>query len=529
MAEVTLEQAIKMAEQFKAQGNPAETERIYRTILDVVPGNVRALNGLGIIVAEAKRLPEAREIFQRTVQTDPNFADAWANLSLACEETGEIDRAIDARRKVLEFQGNFAEHWHRLGVCLSKRGEIKEGIEVLRKSLDLDPFSESIRHDLVFALSKDNQEDAAVEVMFDPILPKPMGPKTVKAVADTMKMRGRFHDATEVWARSLLADPTSAETRGQWAMCLITEGDYERGWREYEARWLCDTFESNIRMDPSRQWGIPPVGSPDVAGKTILIYPEQGLGDVIQFIRYASILTRRGARVIVQTPWPLQTLLESCTGVRLVYGRKDKLPGYDWHIPVMSLPLVMGTTLQTIPAEVPYLKADPARSRTWLERVQKATPPGSRLRVGLAWAGNPKHKNDANRSIDPKLLSALSQGQGVAFFSLQKSNENEKAEVMPPGLRITDFASSLCDFAETAAMIEHLDLVITADTAVAHLAGALAKKVWTLLPFVPDFRWGLTGSTTPWYPTMRLFRQEAYGDWQGVIAKVFEALNSHVQ
>jgi hypothetical protein len=233
--------------------------------------------------------------------------------------------------------------------------------------------------------------------------------------------------------------------------------------------------------------------------------------------------------VIVECPWPVKTLLESCTGVRLVYRRGEALPKYDWHIPMMSLPLALGTTLQTIPAEVPYLKSDPARSKTWLGRVQAATPAGSRLRVGLAWAGNPKHKNDANRSIDPRLLSGLGQVEGVAFFSLQKSNENEKAEVMPPGLRITDFASSLHDFAETAALIEHLDLIIAADTAVIHLAGALAKKVWAMIPFVPDFRWGLTGETTPWYPTMRLFRQQTYGNWADVIEGVIESLKAEVQ
>ena len=212
--------------------------------------------------------------------------------------------------------------------------------------------------------------------------------------------------------------------------------------------------------------------------------------------------------------------------MRLVYGSLEKLPNYDWHVPVLSLPHVFQTTIQTIPTEIPYLSVDPARRKSWNARIESATPAGTRLRVGIAWAGNPKHKNDANRSIDPQLLAPLAEIEGVAFFSLQKANENEKAAMQPARPRLIDFTSSLCDFAETAALVDHLDLVICADTAVSHLAGAMGKQVWTLLPFVPDFRWGLQGSQTPWYPTMRLFRQSKPRDWPGVMEIVAEALKT---
>jgi len=192
----------------------------------------------------------------------------------------------------------------------------------------------------------------------------------------------------------------------------------------------------------------------------------------------------------------------------------------------LSLPHVFQTTLETIPAEIPYLSIDPARRKSWAARIESATPAGTRLRVGIAWAGNPKHKNDTNRSIDPQLLAPLADVEGVVFFSLQKSNENEKAATQPVRPRLIDFTSSLCDFAETAALIDHLDLVICVDTAVSHLAGAAGKPVWTLLPFVPDFRWGLHGSQTPWYPTMRLFRQSKPRDWPGVMEMVAEALKA---
>jgi tetratricopeptide (TPR) repeat protein len=523
MAAISLEQAMKLAGQLKSQGKLTEAEKVYRQILAASPSNAGVLNLLGIVVGDLNRLPEARELFRQSTQADPTYHDAWTNLSLCCERLDEFDDAIAARRKAIDLKSDWAVHWHRLGTCLGKRGDLNEAIIALRKSYEMNPASEGISHDLIMALCKDDQHSAAETIAFPPPPAPPVGDISLRYLADSLKKYGRFEDATEIWRRTLEIDPSRSEARGQWAMCLITLGDYERGWREYESRWDCDTFEGNRRLDPHRQWGIPPTGHPDVAGKTILLYAEQGIGDFIQFARYASIFAARGARVIVKCDWTLKALLEKCDGVRLVYTEREPLPTYDWHIPLMSLPLACGTTPQTIPANIPYLRADPARSKTWQSRVQSATTPGHRLRVGLTWAGNPKHKNDLNRSIDPALLSALAKVEGVDFFSLQKSKENKKADP-PPGLKLVDFTTSLHDFAETAALIEQLDLIISADTAVAHLAGAMGKPTWTLIPFPPDFRWHLQGDKTPWYPTMRLFRQQTHGNWAEVIPKITQAL-----
>jgi hypothetical protein len=418
-----------------------------------------------------------------------------------------------------------AEHWHRLGTCLGKKGDYRQAIEGLRKSLQLDPSGEGAHHDLVMALCRDNQLQAAEQTAFDKIRATgKVKEETLRLVADGLKSAGRFEAAADLWRRAVEADPLCAEARGHWAMCLITLGDYENGWLQYESRWGCESFSDNVRRDPSRQWGIAPTGRPDVAGKTMLLYSEQGIGDTIQFVRYADVLARRGARVIVHCPWPLKSLVEKSAGVRLAYPVTLGVPSYDWHIPMLSLPLALGTTIQTVPAEVPYLRVDPSLRKSWSARVHAATPPGTKLRVGLAWAGNRKHKNDSNRSIAPGLLAPLAQAPNVAFFNLQKSNENQKAEIAPPIPRLIDFTPSLHDFADTAALIDQLDLVISADTAVAHLAGGLARRVWTLLPFVPDFRWGLGSDQTPWYPTMRLFRQTTLGDWPEVIDRVVSEL-----
>jgi Flp pilus assembly protein TadD len=527
MPAVSLEKAIELADQLMSRGQPAEAERVYRQILATAPQNIFVLNRLGICVGQSARLAEARDIFRLALQIDPKFVDAWANLSLACERLEELDGAIAARRKAIELHENNADHWHRLGTCLGKKGELSLAIESLRKSIELDPNVNAVHHDLVLALSRDGQQEAAEEAAFLRFeVIRKVEAEMIRPVADNFKSAGNFQRATDIWRRVVEIDPSCFEAHGQLAMCLITLGDYENGWRLYESRWQCDSFKNNSRRDPARQWGREPVGRPDVAGKTILIYCEQGIGDTIQFVRYATLFAERGARVIVECHWPVKSLLERCAGVRLVYGTHEALPNYDWHIPVMSLPHVFETRAETIPAEVPYISVDPSRRKSWAGRVEAATPAGTRLRVGIAWAGSPKHKNDANRSIHPELLAPLADVDGVVFFSLQKANENEKAAMQPVRPRLVDFTSSLCDFGETAALMDHLDLVICADTAVAHLAGATGKPVWTLLPFVPDFRWGLQGSQTPWYPTMRLFRQPKPRDWASVMEMVVEALKA---
>jgi Flp pilus assembly protein TadD len=529
MQPMSLEKAIELAQQLKARGKPAEAEHVYRQLSAQLPNNTFVLNQLGICVAESMRIAEAREIFKRAVEIDPKFTPAWGNLSLAYERMDDFDAAIAARRKAIEQHETGAEHWHRLGTCYGKKGDMTEAIAALKKSVELDPGIGGAHHDLVLALCRDGQLELAEEVAFRRIaMGKTVDAEMLRPLADGFKTTGRFEHATDIWRRAIAADPGCHEARGQLAMCLITEGKYEEGWRLYECRWDCDTFAGNTRLDPQREWGREPIGRPDVSGRTIVIYSEQGVGDSIHFARYATFFAERGARVILQCHWPIKTLMERCNGVRLVYASTEALPNYDWHIPMLSLPYAFATTIQNIPAKIPYIRVDPARRKNWAAKVESATPPGTRLRIGIAWAGNPKHKNDANRSLDPSLLEPLADVEGIAYFSLQKANENEKAAIPPNRPKLIDFTPSLYDFAETAALMDNLDLVICADTAVCHLAGAIGKPVCTLLPMAPDFRWGLHNAETPWYPTMRLFRQSKAKDWKLVIENVVDALKSRI-
>jgi ADP-heptose:LPS heptosyltransferase len=261
------------------------------------------------------------------------------------------------------------------------------------------------------------------------------------------------------------------------------------------------------------------LGQAPVAGKTILLYHEQGMGDTIQFARYSEALSKEGAHVIIQVQAPLVPLMRGMAGTERVIGPKDPLPPFQLQCPLMSLPLAFGARLENIPAKVPYLSVPSEWIAAWTERLGTAAAP----RVGIAWSGNPKHGNDQNRSIALKeLLPLLS--AGVEVVSLQKDVSEADRDVLKAHPQIQDFGAAIRDFADTAALMSLLDLVISVDTAPVHLAGALGKPVWVLLPFSPDWRWMLDREDSPWYPTARLFRQPAFGDWHSVIRRIAEEL-----
>ena len=293
-------------------------------------------------------------------------------------------------------------------------------------------------------------------------------------------------------------DPDLAEAHWNLALALLATGDFERGWQEHEWRWRANVIgpEQSFRQP---LW----LGAEDLTGKTILLHNEQGLGDALQFVRYAPQVRQRGARVVLRVQRPLLSLMAGLAGADHVIAEGDALPEFDYHCPLLSLPLAFGTHLQNIPAGIPYLHPAADRLAKWQSILGERTAP----RIGLAWSGNPAHKNDRNRSIALKQLLPLLSVPGVRFVSLQRDLREDDAAVLGNLPALVSIGAQLDDFADTAAAISLLDLVITVDTAVAHLAGALGKPVWVLLPFAPDWRWLLKREDSPWYPTARLFRQ----------------------
>jgi len=298
------------------------------------------------------------------------------------------------------------------------------------------------------------------------------------------------------------------------SLLLLLRGDYERAWPLYEARWASARLPE--RAFPQPRWDGGPLH-----GQRVLIHAEQGFGDAIQFIRYARLIAERGGEVVVECRPPLVDLFQTAPGVSAVVAAGEILPPFDLHLPMLSLPLIFQTTLATIPHEVPYLFADLDRRAAWHERLAGH---GRGLKIGLAWTGNPKQSVNRPRSLALSQLLPLLEIPGAHFFSLQVNGGGEQIRELAGAAAIMDFTAQIHDFADTAAFMAELDLVISTDTSVPHLAAAMGRPVWTLLQWVPDWRWGLEVETCPWYPTMRLFRQPTAGDWASVIRQATDAL-----
>ncbi|MBM3526320.1 MAG: tetratricopeptide repeat protein, partial [Alphaproteobacteria bacterium] len=324
--------------------------------------------------------------------------------------------------------------------------------------------------------------------------------------------KGDIATAITTYEQALAIDGQHGEAHWNRAICWLLQGDMARGWTEYEWRWKRPDFMAIMPNFPTPAW----TGG-TLAGKSIFVCSEQGVGDTIQFVRYAPLLEKQGARVLFGCQPELADLLKTAPGVAEIVPLGGTASAFDTHTMLLTVPRLLGTTLETVPAEIPYLSADSKKAETWAERLSDLQG----MKVGLVWRGNPKHVNDHARSCAPDVLRALLDVDGVSFVSLQKGGPQGEAASLA-GVR--DLAGALPDFAETAATIQNLDLVISVDTAVAHLAGALGKPVWTLLPFAPDWRWLVGRDDSPWYPTMRLFRQSKPRDWAGVIKRVRKAL-----
>ena len=324
-----------------------------------------------------------------------------------------------------------------------------------------------------------------------------------------LKGQGKLDGAAACCRRALELKPDFAEAHLQQSLLSLVTGDFQRGWTEYEWRWKDKQWQR-------RNFSQPLWDGQRLEGKTILLHAEQGLGDTIHFVRYVPQVKQRGGTVIVECPKPLLSLLTSGAGIDRLVGRGEELPPFDLQAPLLSLPGIFRTSLETIPADVPYLFADPGLVEHWRRELGSIAG----FKIGIAWHGSPKHPNDRNRSIPLASFEPLARCSRVRLLSLQKGTGAEQLQDLAGRIPVADVGSRLDDFRDTAAVLVNLDLVIACDTAVAHLAGALGVPVWVALPFTADWRWLLDRSDSPWYPTMRLFRQRQPGDWPGVFEDI---------
>lgn len=423
---------------------------------------------------------EALLRFQDARNIDPSNATLNLYTGAALHDLGDYEEAIASYRLALESAPEIGEVHNNLGNSLMALGCFAEAADSFLRASELMPTS--------------------------PV------PRTARATA--LQAMGNIAGAEADCRMAVAIDPFFAAAHWNLALNLLLQGQYDEGWREYEWRWKKPDFTSPVRHFDVSLWD----GSP-LNGRTILLHAEQGFGDAIQFVRYAPLVAQRGGSVVIECHPQLVSLFQGMEGVASVAAFGEELPAYYFQAPFLSLPRIFGTTLENIPS-CPYLSITPERREKW--QKQTLNYPGPR--VGIVWAGNSIHRNDTFRSLPLEALSSLANLADIQFFSLQMGDAKRQLYLSPLAKIVVDLTNQIHDFADTAALIEQLDLVITIDSAVAHLAGSLGKPVWLMLAFAPDWRWLLERSDSPWYPTMRIFRQGIQRDWRVVVKKIENAL-----
>jgi len=467
----------------------------------------------------AGKAGEAVRICRNLLANFPNDARVHYALGVALGHTGQVDPAIDELRQAIRLKPDLFEAHTNLGVLLGNQAKPEEAIAAFAEAIRLRPDVAELHVNLSNALRENWMMDQAIAAAQKAIALKPTLPEAQLCLGTAAACVGRFDRAIDAYRNAIRLRPDFPAAHLDLALAELVTGNLDRGWPEYEWRRQCPAAL------PPRQFAQATWKGQPLDGKTILLHAEQGFGDAIHFIRYAPLVAARGGRIVLECQPALVRLFGNFPGVGQIVTPGQPLPAFDYQCPLPSLPGVFRTTIATIPATIPYLAADAEAADSWRRRMK---PSGEFLHVGLAWAGKADNRNDRNRSIPLERFSPLSAAGGVRFHSLQTAPPPAAGgENLSSGIALSDWSALLTDFAETAALIENLDLVISVDTAVAHLAGAMGKAVWLLVPFPPDWRWLLDREDSPWYPTIRLFRRETAGDWDGVIRRVAAELSQH--
>jgi hypothetical protein len=406
-------------------------------------------------------------------------------------------------------------------VALTDGGRLDDARACYEKLLEIDPANALACNNLGIIHQGQGAPAKAAALFREAIRLDPSRPQPYVNLGNVLQDERELAAALLQYDAAIRLDPALASARYGRATALLALGRFAEGWKEFE--WRSHFSGAAHPAAEPKRWD----GSQDIAGKRILLRAEQGFGDTLQFVRYASLVAARGGEVSVECPRPLQSLLRTVPGVRTVSAAGDPLPGFDYEIALMSLPLAFATSADSIPANAPYVEAEAGAVAEWRARLGAHC---DGLKVGIAWSGNPTPAAAQHaRSLPVEYVADLARLRGCTFFSLQKGAASKEAAMLRKrGVNLHDFTSDLNDFSDTAAHISALDVVVSVDTAVAHLAGALAKPVFVALPFSADWRWRASGATTPWYPTMHLCRQPAPGDWRHVVDELKRALEARV-
>ncbi len=490
----------------------------YRRALELNPNDAEVTYSLGVLSMRLKKPDEAAAWYRQALALNPDFAEAHNNLGAILEEQNQWAEALACHREALRIKPDYAEAHNNLGVVLMRQDKLHEAAACYRQALALKPDYTDALGNLALTLLMLHDLDESLVCYRRALTLRPENAVAHFNMAFALVEQHKFDDALAEYERAMELQADYAEAHFNHSLTLLLTGRFAEAWAEYEWRFRRPGQEEPTLPQP--RWT-----GDSLAGRTILLRSEQGLGDAMQFVRYAELVKRQGGRVIVECEASLARLLASCPAVSGVLVKGQPAPRFDVHIPQLSLPGIFGTSLDSIPAQVPYLFPGAELLAQWKEELDAEAASHPRpLKIGIAWQGNPANPLDRFRSIPLKHFAGIAATPGVQVYSLQAGAGREQLTALADRSSIVDLGDRLGDFYNTAAIVRNLDLVITCDSAPAHLAGALGVPVWTALTFAPDWRWLLARGDCPWYPTMRLFRQERFGDWEGVFGNIEQVL-----
>jgi tetratricopeptide (TPR) repeat protein len=499
-----------LANLYEAQGQPGEAIRCCRQAMDCCPHDSQGPVFLGNALLRQGNHAEAEAAYRLALQLNPDHALALVNLGFILGEQGRPAIALAAYRRALELQPELPEAHHNLANLLEAEGLHQEALGHFEEAIRQRPDYARAHVNcggVLASLGRAAEAEASIRRALEL---QPDSPESHRSLGGALALQGKLDEAVAAYRHALRLNPDQAEAHWNLGLTLLTQGRYREGWPEFEWIWKVRNSWDLPHYDRPAWDGAP------LQGRTILLHVEQGLGDTLFFIRYARLVQQRGGRTVVQCQPRLVRLLSRCAGIDLLLPQKAPLPPYDVHASLQSLPGLFGTDRDSIPAEVPYLGADPDLVVSWRRRLAKVRG----LRVGICWQGDLRHLWDRHRSIALSQFEPLARVEGVQLISLQKGPGCEQLAALGGRFPVLSLGPDLDEaaggFMDTAAVLQSLDLVITADSALAHLAGALARPVWVALAFAADWRWLHSRSDSPWYPTARLFRQPALGAWEEV-------------
>ncbi len=511
----------RMSHLLRTLGRPEAALRHFQRLAELQPDSCEAQNNLGAQLQAMGKTTQAEPYFRRALELSPEFNAAQLNLAKALRELRRLPEAEACLRSVLRRRPDCVEALDLLGIVLSDRRRWKESLACLQRALQLAPERPATHCNLGHALLLQERYDEAESHLRFALQRQPdfldawnnLG--GVLHVQALLRRGPALADAEHCFRRALEIQPGNAEIHVNLGMHLLLQGRYSEGWKEWEWRWRFKDVSPDRFPQPLWQ-------GESLHGRCILLHAEQGFGDSIQFVRFAAPLKLRAGRVLLLCPGPLRKLFAGCQGVDLVLDQTQNVPWFDYHAPLMNLPGLLETTLDNLPAAVPYLRPDPDRVAEWKARL--GVQPGFKL--GLAWQGNPQFKGDRIRSIPLAQFAPLARLAGVRLFSLQTGYGREQISEVAQDWPLVDLG---LPFAEKAAAMMNLDLIVTSDSAVAHLAGALGRPVWLAVSYTPDWRWFADRRDSPWYPTLRLFRQPGPRQWPAVFAAMAGELQERLR